>query len=251
MSSQPGTLAEEPVPEGPVPRFELPSWRSLGVIAGITGSDSDLPYLGRDSRLYATPSWIRFRDSMLHRFPAAVLSEQVHGTGIACHHDRGDGLIVTGPSDGHLTGCPGLLLLVTVADCVPVYLYHPPTRTVGLLHAGWRGTAAGILESGVTLMSETVGASPSDLLIHCGISICGSCYQVDSSVISEVTGIGQGEGPGHLDLRSELVSRAGRLGATSVTVSPFCTAHDHRFHSHRASGGSPGRQLAYVGLPAP
>ena len=54
--------------------------------------------------------------------------------------------------DGHATGVPGLMLYVTVADCVPIYLLNGKTGSVALLHSGWRGTAGSILTWGVELL---------------------------------------------------------------------------------------------------
>jgi copper oxidase (laccase) domain-containing protein len=150
--------------------------------------------------------------------------------------------------DGHLTGTPGVMLSVTVADCVPVYLIHPPSRTIGLLHAGWRGVAAGILETGISSLVDLCGGTVFDIVIHCGISICGECYKVGHEVRTAVMGV-PSEG-GLLDLRAVLAARAGRLGAARVTASGWCAAHHRdRFFSHRASGGRDGRMVAYLGVP--
>jgi copper oxidase (laccase) domain-containing protein len=68
-----------------------------------------------------------------------------------------------------------------------------------------------------------------------------------------LTGCGiplDGPGPHHLDLRERLASEAGALGVRSTTISAWCSAHDRStFFSHRASRGSDGRMVAYLGLP--
>jgi copper oxidase (laccase) domain-containing protein len=143
-----------------------------------------------------------------------------------------------------------VLLCVTVADCIPVFLVHPATRTVGLLHAGWRGTAAGILEGGIEAVARLAMCRVQDVVMHCGVGICGSCYEVGHEVIKALRGSAS-PNHDHIDLRAELAARAGRAGLTHVTASGWCTAHDGtRFFSHRRSGGSEGRMVAYVGVPA-
>jgi copper oxidase (laccase) domain-containing protein len=135
-----------------------------------------------------------------------------------------------------------------VADCVPVYLLHPASRTIGLLHAGWRGVAAGILERGISQVTRLADAPASDLIMHCGIAICGSCYEVGSEV--KVAVLGTPGSAGGLDLRAALAERARRVGLAAVTASGWCAAHDgDRFFSHRRSAGRDGRMLAYLGVP--
>ncbi len=138
---------------------------------------------------------------------------------------------------------------VTVADCIPIYLAVPQKGAIALLHAGWRGTAAGILERGVGVLRRQGFAKAADIVMHCGVGICGRCYEVGSEVAGALTGAAA-SASAQVDLRELLVHQAQQLGIGAVTVSPWCTAHDHdRFFSHRASGGGDGRQVAYLGSP--
>jgi YfiH family protein len=193
--------------------------------------------------------WRALRRS-LHGFSAFVLGNQVHGTEIGSVGTMRGWVHVEG-IDGWVTTAPGVLLTVTVADCIPVYL-AVPGKGVALLHAGWRGTAGGILERGLQrLLAETGAASP-DVVMHCGIGICGNCYEVGSEVMSGCGHPAEGPGPWHLDLRDTLAGQATRLGIVQATVSPHCSAHDRpTFYSHRASRGTDGRMVAYLGAPLP
>ncbi|HEY0350490.1 MAG TPA: laccase domain-containing protein, partial [Gemmatimonadales bacterium] len=149
--------------------------------------------------------------------------------------------------DGWITTTPGILLTVTIADCVPVYLVAPG-RGIALLHAGWRGTAGEILGRGVEQLRSAVGSRP-DIIMHCGVGICGDCYEVGSEVMVGCSVPALGAGPWHLDLRARLAEQAAALGVKQVTSSPWCSAHDRTsFFSHRASGGSDGRMVAYIGM---
>src|SRR5207253_3515172 len=143
----------------------------------------------------------------------------------------------------------GLLLTVTVADCIPVYLAAPDKQVVALLHAGWRGTAGGILERGVELVKRMAFVRSGDIVMHCGVGICGECYEVGSEVLSRFSGRAE-TAPGHVDLRVALAQQGRTLGLGGITLSPWCSAHDRElFFSHRASGGRDGRMIAYAGLP--
>jgi polyphenol oxidase len=191
--------------------------------------------------------WLAFRRA-LAGFDAVVLGNQVHGVAVE-RVDGGRGWIQLEGIDGWVTTVPGILLTVTIADCIPIYL-AAPGRGVALLHAGWRGTAGGILGVGLRRLLEATGALAGDVLMHCGIGICGPCYEVGSEVMTGCGLAATGAGPWHLDLRDHLARQAERLGVGQVTVSSWCSAHDRTsFYSHRASQGSDGRMVAYLGLP--
>jgi len=246
------TVHEAPVPECTCPRHELESWRSrYGIVAGVTGRgpDCDLGLWSPHDAGSVLDRWFRFRDAFGSAFDGIVVGHQIHGCDVQAQDGAVSGILLKRQVDGHVTRQVGLLLAVTVADCVPVYLADPVSKAAGILHVGWRGAASGILEAGIRVLGETWGIAAGDLVMHCGVSICGSCYQVGPEVIESVEG-GHARGPGLLDLRANLVERAAELGLADITVSGWCTAHNgDLFYSHRASGGGPGRMAAYVGYP--
>jgi YfiH family protein len=241
---------ETPVP-GPVPRFELVEWREAGLVAGITGRGAESGR-GFDLGLWSESPvgetmrrWRAFRQSYPD-FESVMLGQQVHGVKVMTA-GPGRGWTQVDGIDGWVTTTPGVLLLVTVADCIPVYLAAP--RGVALLHAGWRGTARGILTRGVEQLCAVAGAGPEEITMHCGIGICGACYEVGSEVMLGCGAATDGPGPWHLDLRGRLATQAAGLGVTRVTGSTWCSAHhrDH-FYSHRTSGGRDGRMVAFLGM---
>jgi copper oxidase (laccase) domain-containing protein len=190
--------------------------------------------------------WRAFRRA-LPGFDAVVLGNQVHGT-VVERVEAGRGWIQIEGVDGWVTTQPGILLTVTIADCIPVYL-AVPGRGVALLHAGWRGTAGGILGIGLARLLGATAAAPSDVVMHCGVGICGVCYEVGPEVRTGCGLRADGPGPWHMDLRGHLVATARELGVTSVSASAWCSAHDRpTFYSHRASGGADGRMVAYLGM---
>src|SRR2546426_7730054 len=97
-----------------------------------------------------------------------------------------------------------MLLTITVADCVPVYLTVPHKQAVALLHAGWRGAAGRILERGVELVRRGAVVRASGNVMHCGGGIFGGCFEVGSGVVTQVSGRPQNP-PRHLDLRAGLM----------------------------------------------
>jgi YfiH family protein len=247
------TTDEVPVLADP-PCWEVPGWRErFGLVAGISGrGDPATPFdlgLWTDRPVGEVMTrWRRLR-AALPGFPAQVMAHQVHGDRVRWH-DNAAGWVIHDGLDGHATDRDGLLLLVTVADCVPVYLAAPGPGAFALLHAGWRGTAAGILGAGVRLLAERTGVLPRDLVMHAGVAISGPRYEVGSEVLAGLGREREGLGPWHLDLREVLVAQARALGLTEVTCSGHCTADpDRAFFSHRGSGGIDGRMVAWLGRP--
>jgi YfiH family protein len=239
-------------------------WEELhpGLAAGVTaasgGDDGPDPDFGLTT---AGTAWeLSGRFEALGRqlgFPSVAVARQVHGDAVTCLEPTPEpGLRVPGESDGLLTSGAGLLLAVTAADCVPVYALDPASGGLALLHAGWRGTAAGVLASGLRAMGARFGTDPAEVRLHLGPAICGDCYEVGPEVVEALGGPSGGEGRAGpdgritVDLRTELVARARDLGVPPgrISRSGWCTrcGPDH-FHSHRGKGDEAGRMAAYLG----
>ncbi|HEU5040807.1 MAG TPA: polyphenol oxidase family protein [Gemmatimonadales bacterium] len=248
---RPGALEESVA--GDIPRLELAAWRDQGLVAGITGRGQGSGR-GYDLGLWTAEPvgevmgrWRALR-AALPGAEAVALGNQVHGTEVMTIGPAKGWVQVEG-IDGWVTTTPGTYLAVTVADCIPVYL-AVPARGVALLHAGWRGTAGGILKVGVEQLLRASGADPADILMHCGVGICGKCYEVGSEVMTGCGLAHHGPGPWQVDLRAVLAEQARALGLERLTLSSWCSAHDRpRFYSHRASRGADGRMVAYLGMP--
>ena len=89
--------------------------------------------------------------------------------------------VLAPPGDGLILNRPGLALIQT-ADCVPLVLWHPPSRIGAVIHAGWRGLALGIVERAVERL-EALGAPASALQAHLGPAICPRCYPVGPELL--------------------------------------------------------------------
>lgn len=171
-------------------------------------------------------------------------AHQVHGADITVHGADWTGWLRGTGADGHITTTPGTALAVTVADCTPVLVSHP-RGAAAALHAGWRGTAAGILERGLDQLAQ-LGFPAQECDVYLGPSICGDCYEVGPEVMSAVTGQ-RTSGKAYLDVRAILAEQATRRGVASVRIDAGCTrCHQHRYFSHR--GGDAGRQLGIIAL---
>lgn len=239
-----------------IPLHVHPVWRDRfpWLIQGVTGRGDgersiDLACFGSGG---GDAVWLRWREVAGHLgTPRVVQGRQVHGAAVRLHRGGPPGVHLAPDADGHLTADPGVLLTVTVADCVPVFLVAPGRRAVGLLHAGWRGVAAGVLRAGVNTFRHRLGVPPSDLRMHAGPAICGDCYEVGVDV-HRALGRPDPGGPAPVDLRAILVQRALEMGlpAEGVSTSSLCTrCGDGAFYSHR--GGHRERQAALVAIRTP
>src|SRR5213592_2459284 len=132
------TLREQPVGDPAVPRMELHEWAErYGVVAGITtrGRGFSLGLWSEENVGQVMSRWRAFRAAFRSAFPALILAHQVHGTLVQWHRQTADCWLILDGIDGHATGTRGMLLTITVADCVPVYLTVPHKQAVALLHA--------------------------------------------------------------------------------------------------------------------
>lgn len=110
--------------------------------------------------------------------PGVELPRQVHGARVAVLPPRG----VAGEADAVVSDVPGRGVGVRTADCVPILLASPDGRAVAAVHAGWRGTAAGIAREAVRVLARRAGCAPGDLVAALGPHIGPCCYEVDRRV---------------------------------------------------------------------
>jgi YfiH family protein len=215
---------------------------SFGVRAYVTTrAFGSLSTQGDESVQDVIGRWDALRLGVL-RAPRFATGRQVHGTRVAMHDGSWSGWLRVDDADGHYAPDRGTGLAVTVADCVPVLIAHP-SGAVAALHAGWRGTAAGIMRKALTVMAED-GLALRELRVHLGPAICGKCYEVSPEVYAQLTGKIV-ESPTTVDLRGLLAGQACAAGVRAVTVSDDCSrCDDDRFFSHR--GGDTGRQAAAI-----
>lgn len=190
-----------------------------------------------------------------------VLAQQTHGTSVAmvdASHIVGNRRPMVSPeADALVTRRPGIFLLLTFADCVPLLLYDPVQRAMGLAHAGWRGTVGKVALETVRAMERSFGSRPADIVAGIGPSIGPCCYQVGEEVAQEMADAFPSS-PGlvavrdrrcYLDLRQANLEALREAGVRQTEVVALCTAcHTDLFFSHRAEGGTTGRFAVIIGL---
>jgi polyphenol oxidase len=210
---------------------------------GTTTRELDFRLWGGSPGGRALEAWEALREAS--GACTVVHARQVHGGGVRFHDGGAPGLHLVPPVDGHMTCTPGVLLAVTVADCVPVFLVAERPRAVAVLHAGWRGVAEGILEAGIRGFQERLGLEPEALHLHLGPAIGGPAYEVGPEVHRALGREDPGV-PTPLDLRAILVERALRAGVLPARIgySERCTRTDPLLFSHR--GGDAMRQVAFA-----
>jgi len=158
--------------------------------------------------------------------------------------------------DGLVTNTPGVALAVFTADCTPVLFYDPVTGAVGAVHAGWRGTAAGIAAKAVETMARAFGSRPGDIRAAIGPNIGLCCFETDGDVPEAMrAALGEAATPYifscgekyKVDLKGINALWLRRAGVENIKIATECTVcQAHRFWSHRVTKGQRGSQGAVI-----
>lgn len=200
-----------------------------------------------------------------------VVARLVHGADVheARSTDAGRGALdfstALPAADALIAAAPGLTLMMMFADCTPLLFFDPRTPAVGIAHAGWRGTVAGIAGATVRAMTRAFGTQPADLVVGIGPAIGACCYTVRHDVIDAWSALSDGnddvarringdDDQWRFDLpraNQVLLERAG-VDAQRIELSGICTSCSVRnYFSHRAEAGRAGRFAALIGLGSP
>jgi YfiH family protein len=226
-----------------LPHEAAPGFEEIGLLAFTTTREAGSFNLGGPETAGTVfARWEELARQLRPRAPRLASAHQVHGTDILEHGPGWTGWLRAPAGDGHVSLVPGTAMAVSLADCVPVFIGHP-SGAAAVLHAGWRGTSAGIVGRGIARM-RALGLAPAELTVHLGPGVCGRCYEVGPDVYGQLTGASSSVAA-KVDLRALLAADAKRAGVTRVTASDSCTrCRNDRYFSHRA--GDVGRQLGVV-----
>ncbi|ACV21937.1 uncharacterized conserved protein [Slackia heliotrinireducens DSM 20476] len=153
-----------------------------------------------------------------------------------------------GGADAVVVTCSGVAAMLRFADCVPVVVVSP-TGAFAVVHAGWRGVVARIVEKAICSLAEKDGASVFSYNAYIGPHIRPCCFQVGEDVAltfsrefgAEVVGDDR-----HVDMVAALTQSMTRVGMNPDRIADLgvCTVEDERFFSYRRSGGDCGRHGA-------
>ena len=217
--------------------------RSAHAFTGVAAGDFGVRAIGRDAasaRLVGS----------LGGVGALRVVSQVHGAGVVGVEDVAPGV----EADAIVSGEPGAVVAVRVADCVPILL--EADGVVAAVHAGWRGTAADIARAALSVVRARAGAArggPAEVRAAIGPSIGGVCYEVGPEVIAALAALGGAalvaESRWRADRRVDLRAFNAALLASegvAVEVSDSCTRCTPGYWSHRRDGADAGRQVGAI-----
>ena len=152
-----------------------------------------------------------------------------------------------GEGDALLENVPGSVVAVKTADCLPILLVDERRRAVAAVHAGWRGTVAGIAQHAVEAMRAQFGSLAADLHAAIGPGIGPCCYQVGPDVAARF-GL---QGRARVDLAGANRRQLIDAGVTPerIYASNLCTmCRPDEFHSFRRDKEAAGRLYSFAGI---
>jgi YfiH family protein len=225
---------------------ELPAARAafstrIGGVSGGPFESLNLGALTDDDRDLVVENRRRLAAALGFEPGRIVAGRQVHGAALAVHTGPQGPSSFADPGgakpaevDGHVVNEPRLAALVFVADCLPVALAGP--GGVAMLHCGWRGLAAGIVQAGAEAVEAT------DAAIGPGIGPC--CYEVGKEVLEAFEDLDGGVASARmLDLPEVARRLLSDAGVGRIESAGLCTSCDaDNFFSHRRDAGRTGRQ---------
>jgi polyphenol oxidase len=186
-----------------------------------------------------------------------VTMRQVHGDNIVEVKDKN--LKEAGEADGMITAERDIFLGVLTADCVPLLFAAPERKLAAVVHAGWRGTLAGIAEKAVHLFESQYDVLPAEIEVGLGPSIGPCCYEVKEDVAGPLMkrwgkvstpSVIVRDGKTFINLRRlnrDILRAAGVPGKQLHEVGPCTSCDEEECFSYRRVGGETGRQLSFIG----
>jgi len=196
------------------------------------------------SNLLANVDWLEHgfgtRNASLDQAGMASV-KQIHSDVTFVAHEPG----CVGEGDALVTRTPGVAVSIRTADCFPILLADPETRTVAAIHAGWRGTAAGVVRSSLDRMRSEFGTDPRNVFAAIGPGIGQCCYEVGIEVARQ---FGM-KNAGNLDLAVENKNQLIAAGVQAARIEQVggCTfCHAAQFFSWRRDHDRAGRMISFI-----
>ncbi len=195
-----------------------------------------------------------------------VYSKQTHTTNVLKidDHHKGMGIIKDRDYDnidGLITNVPGICLVTSFADCIPVIIIDPVKKVIASLHSGWRGTVGNISKNAIDIMQADYGCKSEHLLGFIGPGICSNCYEISLDVADKFTNAysdrqiplilkpGKSSDKFYLDLlmanRVNLINCG--IKPSNIYTADVCTCCNPKLlPSHRATGGKRGLMCNFI-----
>lgn len=186
----------------------------------------------------------------IHTTPGHLaLPRQVHGDAVLRVEVPGS----FPDCDALITDRMDVVLGISAADCVPVFMVDTRRKAIAAVHAGWRGTAKQIVVRAVEAMTREYHTSPDDIVAYIGPCASVCCYVVGDDVALQLhpSAVHRNGTDVRVDLKAENVRQLTLAGVppASIEVSPHCTiSDDHLFHSHRRDRERSGRMMGVIML---
>lgn len=156
--------------------------------------------------------------------------------------------------DALVTNTKDIFLSISVADCVPIFLYDCNKHTIAAIHSGWKGSQNKILLKAIKVMEQEFSSNIKDVFAYIGYSASKCCYEVGFDVASQFEEKyyqRKNESKFLLDLKcfnSDILIEAG-VPKEQIEISEFCTICNPNFlHSYRRDGKNAGRMLGIIGM---
>lgn len=192
----------------------------------------------------------RFLNHLGIRVEDLAIPKQVHGDIVLRVLKPG----VYENCDALITNEKNVFLRITVADCLPIFLFDPVSQSVAAVHAGWRGCIHQIVQKTIIRMTKEFSAKLGAMRVYIGPSARSCCYEVGDEVAGQFDQrflIQKTQGRPHLDMLGftlTLLTDAG-IEHSCIEISPHCTiCTPSLFHSYRRDGAKSGRMMGVIGL---
>ena len=244
------------------------STRMLGESTGVFASMNFGTKLGDDPKIVKR-NYERMCNALRMPSKRLVISKQTHSCNVkkVTEEDAGNGIVFENrfnAVDAMMTNVKNLPLVISTADCVPVFFCDSKGEVIAAAHAGWRGTVGGIVKNTVESMTKEYGLKPENIYAAIGPSICRHCFEIGPEVATEFekefdlpmdesdSVLYHGEGDRfYADLWKANAINLERAGVRkeNIAFSRLCTmCRTDLFFSHRVMGERRGSNCGFIML---
>jgi len=182
-------------------------------------------------------------------FEQMKFQKQVHKTDIQiATSNTPNGL----ESDGMITSEHGIILNVSIADCLAILMFDPINRVIAAVHSGWKGTKESITDKCINILIKKFNSKPNELIVYLSPCASGRNYEVGYDVAKYFPETTQqiSKSKYLFDNQKEVLNQLIRAGVkeSNVESSSICTIENNEYHSFRRDRDKSGRMSAFIGI---